>query len=243
MPFTPAHAAVAWPIRRALPQLPLGALVIGTLSPDFEYFLHLAPQGGFMHSVQGVLLACAPVSLAVWAFFRRFVRPAVLQFMPTALAKTVRPANASLILASLAVLVGATTHVIWDGFTHGSGWAVTMWSSLRHEVAPSIAPGVPWFKLLQHASTLVGVATLGMLGAQWVRSQPSEARRFAEPERRRATRIVATMTVSSGLGGILNVLRAAPDGFTAAVGLAAVGAMVGGAALLFVLGLRQWAIG
>jgi hypothetical protein len=113
-----------------------------------------------MHSGRGVLLACTPVSLAVWAFFRRFVRPAVLQFMPTALAKTVRPANASLILASVAVLVGATTHVIWDGFTHGSGWAVTMWSSLRHEVAPSIAPVVPWFKLLQHASTLVGLATL-----------------------------------------------------------------------------------
>jgi len=37
MPLTPSHAAAALLLRQFAPRLPLAALVIGSLSPDFEY--------------------------------------------------------------------------------------------------------------------------------------------------------------------------------------------------------------
>ena len=39
MPLTIAHPAAVLPFRHS--RLPISALVIGSLAPDFEYFLHL----------------------------------------------------------------------------------------------------------------------------------------------------------------------------------------------------------
>ena len=66
MPVTPAHAALALPLSRVAPALPLAPLVIGTLSPDFEYLLRLAPTGRFAHSLLGLVVFCVPVSLLAW---------------------------------------------------------------------------------------------------------------------------------------------------------------------------------
>ena len=82
MPFTPAHAAAAWPARKVLAQLPLSALIIGTLSPDFEYFLRLAPITRWAHTPAGVVFFCIPVSIVVWLVFRRLIRPALIDLIP-----------------------------------------------------------------------------------------------------------------------------------------------------------------
>jgi hypothetical protein len=45
MPFTFAHPAAVLPLRRFCPdRLVWSALVIGTVSPDLEYFVRLAPS-------------------------------------------------------------------------------------------------------------------------------------------------------------------------------------------------------
>src|SRR5215213_3950780 len=85
MPLTPAHAAMAWPISSIAPRVPAAAVVIGTLSPDFEYLVRLAPRGQFAHSLPGVVLFCVPVSVVVWALFERVVRPAVVSLLPPAI--------------------------------------------------------------------------------------------------------------------------------------------------------------
>jgi hypothetical protein len=75
MPFTPAHAAAAWPVRRVVPALPLAPLAIGTFSPDFEYLLRLEPSGAFGHTPLGLLVFCLPLSLLGRLAFERWIRP------------------------------------------------------------------------------------------------------------------------------------------------------------------------
>ncbi|HEX8246031.1 MAG TPA: DUF4184 family protein, partial [Longimicrobium sp.] len=135
MPITPAHAAAAWPLHRAWRRLPLAALVIGTFSPDLEYVLRLEPRGKFGHSPLGLLVFCVPVTLAVWWAWRALVRPALVPLLPSgprAALESPSPGRRTdvLPLAVFAALLGAATHVLWDGFTHDTGWAVAMFPAL-----------------------------------------------------------------------------------------------------------------
>ena len=239
MPFTPAHAAAAWPIHRIAPRLPLSALVIGTMSPDFLYWLHLAPRSRWAHSLPGIFLFCVPVSLAVWHVFRRFIRPALLQLLPPGMAARVPPPVASLHLAAAAVLIGALTHVAWDGFTHPSDWGVTYVPALRADAVPRLLPGLKWFKVLQHASSIAGLSLVAIWVLRWVRRYPPEMRRFATGQAARTIRILAMMMLAALCGGAMNVLRAQPRGFAQAMGLLAIGGMIGLSIALLTLALRH----
>jgi hypothetical protein len=61
MPFTISHAAAVLPLSRT--GLPLAALMIGSMSPDFAYFLP-ARTGLLSHSVPGLFKFCWPSALA-----------------------------------------------------------------------------------------------------------------------------------------------------------------------------------
>ncbi len=63
MPFTLAHPAAAAPLRRF--GLVLSALVVGSMAPDFPYFLPGLPQDKFGHTLAGVFWFCVPAGLAV----------------------------------------------------------------------------------------------------------------------------------------------------------------------------------
>jgi hypothetical protein len=84
MPLTPAHAAAALPLRslahRLGLRLPLSALMIGTLAPDFEYLFRLKPP-----RAPGVRLAAVAVLLGaashnVWDSFTHHDGSAVAHF-------------------------------------------------------------------------------------------------------------------------------------------------------------------
>ena len=56
----------------------LSALVVGSLAPDFRYFLNLAPRGHIGHSFKGIFIFCLPVGLAVlWIFQQVMKRPLI----------------------------------------------------------------------------------------------------------------------------------------------------------------------
>ena len=106
--------------------------MIGTLSPDFEYLLRLAPRGEFGHSIAGVVFFCVPVSLTVWALFEKYARAALARMFPSTIGEALSGSGgqrsgsrgAELALAAVGTLVGALSHIAWDSFTHASGWAV-----------------------------------------------------------------------------------------------------------------------
>lgn len=229
MPFTIAHAAAALPVRRAWRALPLDALVLGTMSPDFEYVLRLAVRGRYWHTPAGLVLACVPATLAAVWLWRALIRPSLVPLLPRGMrpARTIRRSIASAItLAVAAALLGAVTHVLWDGFTHRTGWAVTRLPAL---LEPAFALGlhVPWYNVLQHASTLLGGTVLLAAMGVWVRRHPPEARRFAPGQARALARAAAVILCVAVLASLANGSCALGSGPAWVLGYAAVGGMAG----------------
>jgi hypothetical protein len=180
MPFTLSHPAAAIPLARW--GLPLSALVVGSMSPDFFFYLRLMPPpwGHFSHSVAGLFLFCLPSSLLVLCCFHMLLKWSIISLLPHALQmRLVLPAAqftflpwSRFAMVVVAVLIGAATHLIWDSFTHGSGWAVDMLPILLNpvlEVGPTI---LPLYKVLQYLSTVAGAALVGYWSFSWLRTAP-----------------------------------------------------------------------
>jgi hypothetical protein len=164
MPFTfLAHQAAVLPLKWARPRWFSGtALVIGSMAPDFEYFLRGEAWSSVSHTLLGQFVFCLPLTLAgVWLVHRVIARPlgerlpglGPLQLRGYGALSSMRLDAAFWARAALSGLVGSLSHIAWDGFTHGDGWAVLHLPALAGDVS-----GVPVYKVLQHGSTLVGAA-------------------------------------------------------------------------------------
>jgi Domain of unknown function (DUF4184) len=237
MPLTPAHTAAAWPLSRLLPTLPLDALVIGTIVPDFQYLFELAPRGRFGHSPLGLLVFCLPVGLVTWAIYRQVVRPACLTLLPAGLKARLIGSHTGLAALAGAILLGATSHTVWDSFTHRQGWGVLNIPALSLTVRLAGLGHVPIFKMLQHGSTILGIGVVGIWVWRWFRHQPPSARVYADHSGLRAMRVLAMLLGVSLTGALLNGLRGIPRGITVGLGYAAVGAMAALAVALVIFGV------
>ncbi|MEC5385045.1 DUF4184 family protein [Uliginosibacterium sp. H3] len=180
MPFTVSHAAAVLPLRRYLPTLPLTAMVIGSMVPDFAFLIpHLDRH--LSHSFAGLFLFCLPMGwLAQWLFWRGLQGP-LLDLVPRPLQRRLQTVlgreSRSLLHVSAALLVGSLSHIAWDGFTHVDGFVAHAWPWLRYRLfmlgeAPLLVCDV-----LQHASSALGLVALAMYACRWFsRSSPGEAR-------------------------------------------------------------------
>ena len=174
MPFTlshPAAVALLSPlVRRA--RLPFAALVVGTMAPDFEFFLHLRPLARWSHSLPGLVTFCLPAGLLVFAMWELVAREPLRHLLGfPAQPHLGREGPGWWMRAAVGIVLGAATHLLWDGFTHGGYWGAALFPGLR---APALSLGgrvIPWFNLLQHLSTLVG----GLVLLTWATREASRA--------------------------------------------------------------------
>jgi hypothetical protein len=176
VPFTISHAAAVLPLSRT--RLPMAALMIGSMSPDFAYFLPAGP-GLLSHSVTGLFSFCWPVALCVWLLFVYLLETPTLALLPegwqAAFPRSdhaLTPRN--LALASIAVILGAATHILWDSFTHANAPMVDQIPLLESSSIQLFGKQFPLFRFLQHLSTVLGlVALIGWAG--WRRKHGAAA--------------------------------------------------------------------
>ncbi len=169
MPLTISHAAAALPIYRLCRgRLPLAALMLGSMSPDFAYFLPFGIERVSTHSIPGVLVFCWPIAMAVWFFYVRVLERPSLALLPDSWRPRF-PASDRLTWraagsASLGIVSGAFTHLIWDAFTH-SNTTVTQNIPFFHVTLFADENfRLPLYRFLQHLSTVIGLALL----ARWL---------------------------------------------------------------------------
>src|SRR3954454_24363510 len=81
MPFPPAHIAAVLPLRRRW-NLIWSALIIGSVAPDFEYFLTLGPHTQRLHTFPGVVLYTLPGAFVFFWVLQVFIKDPVLEFLP-----------------------------------------------------------------------------------------------------------------------------------------------------------------
>ncbi len=187
MPFTLSHAATALPFRRT--RLEFSAVVTGCFAPDFAYFMFLKPRGFYGHTLPGVFIFDLPVSLVVLWLFHAYVKQPLLTFLPNGVRRRIRPREQRfsfwppprLVLIMISLLVGTATHILWDSLTHPRYWPYRHWSFLRQTVHIPIAGKVVMYQVLQHISTVVGLAVLALWLWFWYRATKPVESPIAEP--------------------------------------------------------------
>jgi hypothetical protein len=170
MPFTLAHPAAVLPLRRFrfLQTVPL---IIGSMTPDVPYYFpaRYAVMLGETHSFHGTVFVCTPLGM-VLLLMTYLLREPLTVLLSTRLRWlclqslerfAAQPWHWPLAVVSL--LIGAWTHVIWDSFTHPTGWTALRVAALSAPVS-IFGWDTEVSHFLQYASSIFG---LGLL-AYWL---------------------------------------------------------------------------
>lgn len=200
MPFTVSHAAAVLPLHRwTQHHLPLTALMIGSMAPDFGYFVTTEAPRALTHSLHGLFIFALPVGFFAWLFYVAMLEKTAITLLSdrwhTRFAHTDAITPSLLARACLAILIGALTHLVWDNFTHQNTW------SARHfPLLMGPTPGVRWlpmFHFLHALSSLVGLVIL-WIWAHRLHRQPARSliRPYPVSERVRVAACVFVATVS-----------------------------------------------
>ena len=203
MPFTFAHPAAAVPLLRPLVRYGvLSALVIGSMAPDFSYFLPFPISRSQSHSIAGLFWFCVPVGLVAYVVFHRLLaRPVVdllaaplrMRLLPVIDARVDAPWRAVIV----SLFIGAVTHIAWDAFTHAGAPLVRVSRGLRFHLVTLSGYPLSVYTVLQHLSTALGFALIALWIWRWVRSAEAsgDAARGALSSGGRAAAILAVVAV------------------------------------------------
>jgi hypothetical protein len=165
MPFTFSHPALILPFTHLQKKyLSTTGLVIGSLTPDFEYFLRMETKGDFSHSIAGIFLFNFPLGLLLTFVFHNIIRFDLFNNFPAFIYTRLSTFNhfnwnnyfkKNWFIVSYSLLLGTISHIFWDSFTHETGFFVQKISSFQKHII-FFNLNIPFFKLLQHFSTLLG---------------------------------------------------------------------------------------
>lgn len=169
MPFTFSHPAIVLPLT-FLPRqwFSLTGLVIGSLTPDFEYFIRMRIQSNYSHSISGLFWFNLPLGIILAFIFHNIVRDSLFDNLPKFLKSRFSnfmqfewnnyfKNNWFVVITS--ILIGAASHLFWDSFTHDHGYFVRIIPALSNSI-DFFGNHVQVIKILQHSSTLVGGITI-----------------------------------------------------------------------------------
>jgi hypothetical protein len=148
------------------------AMVFGSIAPDWAYVLVGSRWYFDAHNLEGIVLFCTPVSVAAACLLRRLVPAIAVQLperfpLPTRDLALIAGHRPALWLTAVSAGLGATSHVVWDEFTHTQrfvgrhiGWV----NDVQVTVSGHDLTGA---KVLQLFSTVLGalvvVALLGLI--------------------------------------------------------------------------------
>ena len=169
MPFTFSHPAIVLPLSY-LPRrwFSITGLVIGSLTPDFEYFFRMRIKSNYSHTVDGLFWFDFPVALLLTFLFHNIVRDKLFSNLPTALKSrftTLKEFDWSSyfklkwFVVTISILIGAASHIFWDGFTHENGYFVQSIPALQNSL-DVWGREIQIFKILQHSSTILGILAI-----------------------------------------------------------------------------------
>ncbi len=168
MPFTPAHPAIVLPFINKK-YFSATALIIGSISPDFEYFFKASVSGVHGHSVAGILYFDLPVAIFVSLVFHLLIKKNLFANLPAFLQRRFHPTMSldfkkilakQYVVVIYSALMGAATHVFWDSFTHNGAFFVRNLELYKQVRVPFQGVNYPLFYALQHISTITGLTVI-----------------------------------------------------------------------------------
>jgi hypothetical protein len=211
MPFTVSHVAAVLPMVGRSDRLPAAALVLGSMAPDYPWFLTGGRSAGLSHSPVGIVTLDLAVGVLAVVAWRLLVQAPLRDLVPRMLGERL-PRSPGVVLAdlpwlALGVVVGSVTHVVWDSFTHAGRWAVDLvpWLHTEHLGLP----GYQWAQLTSGVLGLVVVAVWGLRRLAATAPDPEGLRSTVED--RRVAWALVTVGALIGVGVALLAFSGAPE--------------------------------
>jgi len=165
MPFTFSHPAIVLPFKFISNKwFSLTGLIIGSLTPDFEYFIKMKVESNFSHSIPGIFYFDLPFAIMLTFIFHNIVRDKLFENSPKIIkTRTINFKNfnwnkyfkLNYLVVIISILIGISSHIFWDSFTHRTGYFVTKINYLQ-KIVEIQDLDIPIYKILQHVSTILG---------------------------------------------------------------------------------------
>jgi hypothetical protein len=161
MPFTLSHPAILLPFLKNK-KLSATALIIGSMSPDFEYFFRMKMQSDISHTFWGIFLIDFPLGFIVMFAFHEIIKKPFIENAPLFFQKRLAVLKDSnwidyfknnFLTVVISFFLGAVSHIFWDSMTHWDGYLVQRVSFLNLELF-----SIPLYKIAQHLSSIIGLA-------------------------------------------------------------------------------------
>ena len=173
MPITISHPAAAIPLRRL--GLVLSALIVGSMMPDFEFFLRLSDGKSIGHTFQGIFLFSIPVGLLVLFIFHKLIKYPLLSLLPHAHQVKLYPVAqrfrffpiTRFIQIVVSIMVGAISHIVWDAFTHHDGFMAEVFPLLTAPVFILPQGTIRVYYIMQYGGSLVGALLMVYWYLKW----------------------------------------------------------------------------
>jgi len=139
-------------------------LVIGSMAPDFEYFIRMKDSSVYSHTWAGLFYFDIPLTIILAFLFHSLVRNDLIDNLPGFLNRRLQfvvnfdwakyfKKNIAVVIIS--VIIGVATHIVWDGFSHNHSQFVEMFPVFKKHLRIG-AYHIPLFVLMQLAGTLFG---------------------------------------------------------------------------------------
>lgn len=183
MPFTFSHPAIVLPLKNIFGKwLSLTGLIIGSLTPDFEYFLRMKIQSDYSHTLLGTLWFNLPLGLSLCFIFHTIIKKPLIENTPYFIqsrTQTLKSLNwkayfkKNWVIVFLSVLMGAYSHIFWDSFTHPHAFFTDFFELNKSLNGTEISI----YKILQHLSTLIG----GVVIIRYFIKQKTETIEYSKP--------------------------------------------------------------
>lgn len=169
MPFTFSHPAAILPAV-LLPKryYSLTGLIAGSVVPDFEYFLRVSIYSDYSHTIPGIFWFNLPLAFILAWLYHETVRDPLIGSLPKFFRLRLQAfssfnwkeyvrKNWGIVLGS--IVLGAASHLLWDSFTHESGYFATILPVLAQNYY-LLGHSVAGYHIAQHTSTLIGAIIL-----------------------------------------------------------------------------------
>ncbi len=169
MPLTFSHPAIILPAKY-LPEkwVSMTALIVGSVTPDFEYFIRLREESFYTHTLAGMVCLDLPVALLLTFIYHYIVRNLFICNIPGFFRKRFSPYmnfnwwqyfKQHFWVVMICLLVGISSHLFWDSFTHPDGYFVREIPVLRQSTY-IMGNRMLYARVVQTISTIVGAAVI-----------------------------------------------------------------------------------
>jgi len=182
---------------------------MGCIAPDTPFFLFLMAHGFHGHTLLGMFDFDLPVGLVELWLYHAFIRQPLLLFLPRGLRLRIGPGGRSFSFLPparfawivLSMLIGIATHLLWDSFCHYRTWPYRHWKFLRIHIELPHAGDIAMYKLLEYASSFLGLAVIAIWVWNWYRTTRPSSSPAAEPFSAEQKRVMAAILSALAIAG------------------------------------------